>query len=258
MTVISPTRPVASASSAENLRVLIVEDVLTVAITMRASLQQVGMEVAIAQTGADAIDQKATFKPDVVLVDLELPDMNGIALVERFAAEGDCGLIVVTANDVAAMRVAGLDMGADDYIIKPAPPRELAARIQALHRRMNKPAAVRRLRIFVDPAQRCLIGREGERTLMTEAEMTALETLIDAAGTSVSRDWLSRVALKRPLNSADRAVDQLVMKIRRKIASLGASERVILSARRQGYVIAEPALFRVVQTTVSDGPAVHA
>jgi DNA-binding response OmpR family regulator len=234
--------------------VLIVEDILTVAVAMRASLQQAGMEIEIAQTGADAIEQKALFKPDIVLVDLELPDMHGIALVERFSGDGDCGVIVVTANDLAAMRVIGLETGADDYIVKPAAPRELAARIQALHRRMNKPAAVRRLRIFVDPAQRCLIGREGERTLMTEAEMTALETLIDAGGASVSREWLSRVALKRPLNSDDRAVDQLVMKIRRKIAALGASERVILSARRQGYVIAEPALFRVVQTTMSDGP----
>jgi DNA-binding response OmpR family regulator len=253
--IISKSRPVPE-KAIETVRVLIVEDVRTVAVAMSASLQQFGMEVEIAVNGAQAVERKASFKPDVVLVDLELPDINGISLVERFAAEGDCGVIVVTANDVSAMRISGLDTGADDYIVKPAAPRELAARINALHRRMNKPASVRRLRIFVDPAQRCLIGQDGQRTLMTEAEMTALETLIDAAGSSVSREWLSRVALKRPLNSDDRAVDQLVMKIRRKIASLGASERVILSARRQGYVIAEPALFRMVQATVMDSPPI--
>src|SRR5258708_13079622 len=106
---------------------------------MRASLQQGGMEIEIAQTGADAIEQKALFKPDIVLVDLELPDMHGIALVERFSGDGDCGVIVVTANDLAAMRVVGLETGADDYIVKPPPPPQLPPHIHALHPRTHHP-----------------------------------------------------------------------------------------------------------------------
>jgi len=228
------------------LRVLIVEDIPTIAASMQAMLLQAGMDVGLAVSGAEAVEHKRSFQPEVILVDLDLPDMNGISLVERFAGEGDCGLIVVTANDHAAARVAGLETGADDYIVKPVPARELTARIRAVHRRLSKSAEARQLRIFVDFTQRCLTGPTGTRTLLTEAESAALETLLDAAGTGVSRDWLSRVALKRPPHADDRAVDQLMMKLRRKLAEQGASERTILSARRQGYMIADPSLFRMI------------
>lgn len=228
------------------LRVLVVEDVPTVAAAMRAALLQAGMEVETVTTGAEALASKDRFRPEIALVDLELPDMNGIKLVEAFARDGDVGVLVVTSNDEIGMRVAGLETGADDYIVKPVPARELVARIQAVHRRMSKPPAARRLRIFVDHTQRTLIGNSGDKTLLTEAEMAALDTLLEAGGASVSREWLSRVALKRPLHAEDRAVDQLVMKLRRKLTEHGASARVILSARRQGYIIADPSLFRVL------------
>ena len=236
------------------LRVLLVEDIPTVAATMRAALLQAGMDVEVVLTGAEALAAKDRFRPDIALVDLDLPDMNGITLVEAFARDGDLGVIVVTANDEIGVRVAGLDTGADDYIVKPVPARELIARIQAVHRRMSKPPAARRLRIFVDHVQRVLIGNSGARTPLTEAELAALDTLVEANGASVSREWLSKVALKRPLHSEDRAVDQLVMKLRRKLTEHGASPRVILSARRQGYVIADPSLFRVLPALVqADG-----
>lgn len=239
-------RQKAASKTTSALRVLIVEDIPTIAASMQAMLAQAGMDVDIAVTGAEALERKLNFRPEVILVDLDLPDMNGIALVERFAGDGDCGLIVVTANDHAAARVAGLDTGADDYIVKPVPARELTARIHAVHRRLNKPPAARRLRIFVDFARRSIAGNDGASTQLTEAESAALETLLDAAGAGVSRDWLSRVALKRPPHAEDRAVDQLMMKLRRKLASHGGPGRIILSARRQGYTIADLSLFRVV------------
>lgn len=228
------------------LRVLLVEDVPTVAAAMKAALLQAGMEVEAVVTGADALLAKDRYRPEIALVDLDLPDMNGIKLVEAFARDGDVGVLVVTSNDEIGMRVAGLETGADDYIVKPVPARELVARIQAVHRRMSKPPAIRRLRIFVDHTQRTLMGNSGNKSMLTEAEMAALDTMLEANGASVSREWLSRVALKRPLHAEDRAVDQLVMKLRRKLTEHGASPRVILSARRQGYVIADPSLFRVL------------
>jgi DNA-binding response OmpR family regulator len=252
----TPSRPAAARPVRKTmavpvqLRVLMVEDIPTVALTMRAALLQAGMEVEVVATGAEALTAKDRFRPDIALVDLELPDMNGITLVEAFARDGDLGVIVVTANDEIGMRVAGLDTGADDYIVKPVSGRELVARIQAVHRRMSKPPAARRLRIFVDHTQRVLIGNSGARTLLTEAELAALDTMLEANGASVSREWLSKVALKRPLHSEDRAVDQLVMKLRRKLTEHDASPRVILSARRQGYVIADPSLFRVLPALV--------
>ena len=230
-------------------RVLIVEDIAPVAAAVAAGLRSSGIVVELASTGMEAVERKADFRPDIVLMDLQLPDMNGLELVERFAREGDCGLIVVTANGDEAARVDGLDRGADDYLVKPVPMRELAARIRALYRRLTRrdmqaPPAMS-TQIVLDQAHRCLIGLSGGQTALSEAEFTALETLLDADGAPVSRDWLGRVALKRPLHPDDRSVDQLVLKLRRKLASSGASERTILSARRQGYVIPDPTLFRV-------------
>lgn len=235
-----------SPAVAAQVRVLIVEDIRTVAATVQALLLQAGMEVELAETGAEAWERKDSFRPDIALIDLGLPDVVGFELVARFAQAGDCGIILLTANDQESSRVMALETGADDYLVKPTPPRELVARIRALHRRMARPQVDRRLRIYIDSAQRCVIGQNGSRTVLTEAEMSALETLLDAGGVSVSREWLSRVALKRPLHADDRSVDQLVMKLRRKLTLQGASDRIILSARRQGYVIADPSLFRAM------------
>jgi len=253
---IGPNRPMApdrridlrptSRKPAPGIRVLVVEDVRSMAVAVQSVLLQAGMEVEIAGSGAEAWALKESFAPDIALIDLVLPDVDGFALVARFAAVGDTGLILLTATDEEAARVMALETGADDYMVKPAPARELVARIRALHRRLNRPQVDRMLRIHIDPAQRCLVGPGGARTALTEAEMSALDTLLDAGGMSVSREWLSRIALKRPLHADDRAVDQLVMKLRRKLATQGASDRTILSARRQGYVIADPSLFRTM------------
>lgn len=232
---------------------MIVEDSLTAAAAIEASLRADGMETERAPNGADAIGLKARFGPDVILVDLELPDVNGMSLVEHFAREGDCGVIVVTAHGEEQRRILGLETGADDYIVKPPVLPELAARIRALHRRVRRNEPVPEVEkepqpkfISVDASQRCLLGPANERTLLTEAEIAALETMLEADGTSVSREWLSRVALKRPLHAEDRSVDQLVLKLRRKLAVHTGTERTILSARRQGYVIPDPSRFRIL------------
>ncbi len=244
-------------------RVLIVEDIVPVAAAVASALRSADMAVELAATGLDAVARKAVFHPDIVLLDLQLPDMNGLDLIERFARDADCGLIVVTANGDETARVEGLDRGADDYLVKPVAMRELAARIRALYRRLTRidvrplgaaaPSAAAGVagQIVLDQAHRCLIGLRGEQTPLSEAEFTALETLLDADGAPVSRDWLGRVALKRPLHADDRSVDQLVLKLRRKLTSSGAAERTILSARRQGYVIPDPSLFRIAATTVA-------
>jgi two-component system OmpR family response regulator len=244
-------------------RVLIVEDIAPVATAVEAALRAVGMETERAGNGAEAIERKARFRPDIVLLDLQLPDVSGFSLVERFAHDGDCGIIVVTANSDETLRVEGLDRGADDYLVKPVPMRELGARIRALFRRLSRTeprdtaassTAQISTQIVVESAHRCLIGRQGERTLLSEAEFTALETLLDADGAPVSREWLGRVALKRPLHADDRSVDQLVLKLRRKLTASGAAERTILSARRQGYVIPDPTLFRLASPTMVPRP----
>ena len=242
-----PNADPAASRAHGRLRVLIVEDNATVAAVLQAGLHQAGMQTELAQSGAEAIMRGGEFHPEIVLIDLQLPDIDGLDLVRRFAEQGGVGVIVVTQTDDEATRIAGLDTGADDYVVKPVRVRELAARIRALKRRMRNPDAPRPGVIVVDPARRCLSGGAPKPTSLTEAELTALETLLDAEGASVSREWLSRVALKRPLHGEDRAVDQLILKLRRKLAAQGAEGRTILAVRHQGYVIADSTMFHTAQ-----------
>jgi DNA-binding response OmpR family regulator len=232
------------------LRVLVIEDTASVATAIQSALRQAGMQAEIAPTGEAAIALHDSFQPDILLVDLGLPDMDGLELVARFANIGGGGIIVITANGEEATRVQGLETGADDYIVKPLALRELVARVRAVHRRVRHitltqaaQAQIPAPRVTVDPTRRELRGQAPSPTLLTEAEFIALTALIEADGGAVSRDALSRAALRRTLHSDDRSVDQLILKLRRKLSEQGASPRTILSARSQGYLIADPSLF---------------
>jgi DNA-binding response OmpR family regulator len=224
------------------LRVLIVEDTPAVAVTLQAGLHAAGMTTDLAETAAEAVARKAGFRPEVVLIDLALPDGAGFALAERFAASGDCGVIVIATGGEEAGRIPV----ADDYVMKPVRMHELLTRLRVVHRRRLRPAERLSGAITIDRARRNLVGPNGEITPLTEAELTALETLLDAEGASVSREWLSRVALKRELRAEDRSVDRLVLELRRKLEAQGATARVILSVRRQGYVLPDARPFHSV------------
>jgi len=224
------------------LRILIVEDTPAVAVALQAGLHAAGMTTDLAETAAEAIARKASFWPDIVLIDLGLPDHAGFTLVEQFATAADCGVIV--AADSA--EETGRGAGADDFVVKPVRMQELASRIRAVYRRKQRPAERRSGAIIIDRARQRLIGPNGDATVLTEAELAALETLIDAEGATVSREWLSRVALKRELRADDRSVDRLVLGLRHKLAAHGATARVILSVRRQAYVLPDTRPFDIV------------
>ncbi len=238
--------------SHETLRVLVIEDSAGIAATIQVSLRLAGMEVEIAPTGEAAIALFDSLNPDIVLVDLGLPDMDGLELVARFANIGGSGIIVITANDAETTRVQGLETGADDYVVKPLAMRELVARVRAVRRRVGQTeqaqdAAPVAEGLVIDHARRLLRGESEAPTLLTEAEYLALVHLLEAAGASVSRDELSVVALRRNLHSDDRSVDQLVLKLRRKLTEQGASPRSILSVRGQGYLIADASVFQAAE-----------
>lgn len=227
------------------MRVLVVEDVATVAAVIESALRSASMEAVCVPTSKLALTALEAFHPEIVLLDVSLPDGNGTELVAPFLAAG-CGVIMVTASGAESERVRALDLGADDYIVKPVQVHELAARIRAVHRRLQGRTVQgeRSARIRFDLPMRRLIGPNQTSSDLTEAETLALECLVDAAGSAVSREWLSRVALRRPIHAEDRSVDQLVLKLRRKLSSLGCPERTILSVRRQGYIISDPGLFQ--------------
>jgi DNA-binding response OmpR family regulator len=231
-------------------RVLLTEHPTQFAAALATTLRAAGMEVEIAASQAEAVRLLDRFQPAIVLLHAEGPPATWLDRIPTLSHGGDCGVIVILAEDSPMARIDGLNRGADDVISRDVPPGELAARVRAVLRRVQRSSALLGYeppsQVVLDPAHRCLIGSQGERTLLSEAEFVALETLLDADGAPVSREWLGRVALKRPLHSEDRSVDQLVLKLRRKLAASGASERTILSARRQGYVIPDPSRFRSI------------
>ena len=239
-------------------RVLLVEHPTPLAATLAAALKASAMEVEIAASMAEALHLLDRFHPGIVLLHSDGSALLGPDRISLVSRGGDCGVIVLLAEDGEAARIEHLDRGADDVLWARAPLGEVAARVRAVHRRVARPQTLLAIEppapVMLEPAHRCVIGAQGERAALSEAEFVALETLLDADGAPVSREWLGRVALKRPLHSDDRSVDQLVLKLRRKLVSVGASERTILSARRHGYMIADPTLFRILGPAAAAGP----
>jgi two-component system OmpR family response regulator len=243
------------ADAAPAPTVLLLEHAAPAGAVIAAGLREVGMEVVVARWDAEPLALRDRFHPEIVLLDMPTPTAVGFQQIERLAEDGACGIIVLLGSEAEPHRVESLDRGADDVLVRPVPLRELAARVRAVWRRVARgPApwpAAGSGQIMLDVARRCLVGPRGELTPLSEAEFVALETLLDADGAPVSRDWLGRVALRRPLYSEDRSVDQLVLKLRRKLSAAGATERTILSARRQGYVIPDPSRFRTATRTAA-------
>ena len=233
-----------------NPKVLLIEDDEAVAQAMVRGIERSGMSVALAGTGAKGMSLKQTFNPDVVLVDLELPDTNGVDLIGWFAEQRGCGVIVVSGMGEEADRVVGLELGADDYIVKPPRMREMIARIRAVHRRVNRREESRlspknREVVSVGPIRinvvlRAVTNSEGKRIPLTSAEFTLLEALAAANGQAVSRDTLSEAALRRPWRPEDRSVDQLVFSLRQKLPPDEGGGTLIHSIRGAGYLLRAP------------------
>jgi DNA-binding response OmpR family regulator len=236
-----------------NPRVLLIEDNPAVAETLQKFIERSGMRTAWAQTGARAVELKHSFMPDVVLVDLELPDTSGVALIGWLLQSQDCGIIVVSARGDEAERIVGLELGADDYIAKPPQLREMVARIRAVHRRSHlrarargaqPPAPVPEMYPVeigpwrIDLQRRTVANAYGQLLPVTAAEFATLQELVLAHGEPVSRERLSEVALRRRWQPEDRSIDQLIFTLRRKLGDGEGGSRIIRSVRGAGYVLA--------------------
>jgi len=218
-------------------RVLVVEDDADIADVLRRSLRNEGYEVKTSADGVEALDIAAGFLPDLVVLDLGLPRLDGIEVCRRLRMEGDVPILMLTARSETEDRVSGLDSGADDYLVKPFERRELLARIRALLRR-RPPRGTASMQVgdlTLNPDSREV--RRGEREIeLTNREFELLEFLIRNERLVVSRERLLDEVWGYDPMAATNTIDVFISNLRRKLEA-GGESRLLHTKRGAGYVL---------------------
>jgi two-component system torCAD operon response regulator TorR len=223
--------------------VLIVEDEPVTRAKLAAYLTGEGFQVSEA---ADAKDMKAIVSrtvPDVVLLDINLPDESGLILARELRAKSSVGIILVTSRQDETDRIVGLEIGADDYITKPFNPRELAVRVRNLQRRVAPSMAAERSATGIhnfagwrlDCDARQLTSPTGELVRLTRGEFDVLAALARNAGRALTRDQLLDLTQHDGEAVIDRTIDVLVGRLRRKIEADSRHPSIILTVHGVGY-----------------------
>jgi two-component system, OmpR family, copper resistance phosphate regulon response regulator CusR len=224
------------------VRVLVVEDERKLAQVLKAALEAEHYDVAVAVTGEDGFFQANAEAFDLVVLDLMLPGRSGLEILQTLRQRQlQTPVLILTARDGVDDRVLGLDLGADDYLVKPFALPELLARIRALLRR-GRPSEVFRLKaadLELDLVTRRVV--RGERPVeLTAREFELLEYLLRHSGHLVSREMLAREVWKEPRRATplDNVIDVQITRLRKKV-DLEGSARLIHTVRGVGFVLRE-------------------
>jgi DNA-binding response OmpR family regulator len=226
-------------------RILVVEDEARIAEVVQQYLERDGYMVVRAATGGDALDAAARRRPDLVVLDLGLPDMSGEDVCRRLREGSDVPIIMLTARDAEEDLVRGLQLGADDYVTKPFSPRELTARVRALLRRAQadtEPQAdvLERAggRLVIDDARR-RVTLDAEVVDLTESEFRLLRTLARFPGRVYSRFELIDKVQGYDFEGYERTIDAHVKNLRRKLGEDARAPRMVKTVYGRGYAFAE-------------------
>ncbi len=224
-------------------RVLIIEDQVKIVHWLTTFLEQANFEVLSALDGATGLQIARSEQPDVIILDLMLPDMDGLDVCRILRQRSDVFIVMLTARVEEADRLIGLELGADDYVTKPFSPREVVARIRALLRRAHgalttQPRALTFGPLSLDPVRRtCALG--DNPVALTPTEFAILETLMRQPGIPFTRERLITEALGYDYAGYERTVDVHIRNLRRKIESNPQEPRFILTVFGVGYRFAE-------------------
>ena len=221
-------------------RVLLIEDDARLAEMVSEYLGEAGFRVSVAGEGRSGLERLAREPFDALVLDLMLPDMDGLELCRQLRAKSDLPLLMLTARGDAADRIVGLEIGADDYLPKPFQPRELLARLRAILRRGKgaaaKPLRFGRLEIDRDSRSASL---DGKACSLTGYQFALLVALAENAGRVLSRELLMDFVKGEPLEAFDRSIDVHVSRIRAAIEDDPKKPRRIITVRGAGYVFAK-------------------
>ena len=218
-------------------RVLVVEDDVSIADVLRRTLRQEGHEVRSAADGVEALEMAEDFVPDLVVLDLGLPKLDGVEVLKRLRASSDVPILILTARTETDDRVEGLDSGADDYLVKPFERKELLARLRALMRRRpprgSAALTVGDLRLNPDTRE---VTRGGRAIELTNREFELLEFLMGNERLVVSRERLLEEVWGYDPLAMTNTIDVFISNVRRKLEA-GGEPRILHTKRGAGYVV---------------------
>ena len=227
--------------SAAREEIHILEDDPLVAATVARALEEYGFATRWFRTAGELLAAVARKAPPLAVVDLGLPDRDGMDVVRELRQSADCGVLILTGRDVLSDRVLGLELGADDYVVKPFEPRELVARIRSILRRRSQPAAAgkaRRLARFeawrYDPASLTLTAADGSEEILGAPEARLLLCFLEHPNRVLSREQL---AANPDLSPLDRSIDVRVSRLRKRLDDDTQSPRLIKTVYGAGYVL---------------------
>ena len=226
-----------SSGNGASGRILVVEDDEAIADVVRRALRQEGHEVRSAADGVEALSLSEEFVPDLVILDLGLPRLDGVEVSKRLRAESDVPILILTARAEVEDRVEGLDSGADDYLVKPFELSELLARTRALMRR-RPPRGTASLTVGdlrLNPDTREVV--RGDRDIeLTNREFELLEYLMRNQKLVVSRERLLEEVWGYDPMSMTNTIDVFISNLRRKLEE-GGEDRILHTKRGAGYVV---------------------
>ncbi len=222
-------------------RILLVEDDARLAAMVAEYLGDAGLRITIAPNGEQGLARLAREPFDAAVLDIMLPDIDGLEVCRRLRATSDLPVLMLTGRGDAADRIVGLELGADDYLPKPFEPRELLARLRAILRRRGSGAQrgdlLRFGRLEIDRAARA-IRVDGKAAELTAYQFALLLALAEHAGRVMTRDALMDLMKGEPLEAFDRSIDVHISRIRAAIEADPKKPRRILTVRGAGYVFA--------------------
>lgn len=223
--------------------IYVVEDDADVARLIRGTLQDFGFDVSVCRTAADLLRRLARRAPDLCIVDLGLPDMDGMELVRQLQQRHDCGILILTGRGYVGDRVMGLELGADDYVAKPFDPRELVARVRSILRRTApsaaKPAAQSGVALFAgwrfNVGNNTLSVDGGAEWTLSTAEAQLLQAFLARPNRILSREQLLG---ERDVSPFDRSIDVRISRLRRKLEVDPMNPKLIRTVYGAGYLFA--------------------
>ncbi|MBQ7286177.1 MAG: response regulator transcription factor [Candidatus Gastranaerophilales bacterium] len=242
------TKDIQGEQADSKQKILVVDDEASIRRILETRLKMAGYNVVTAEDGEEAVELFNKTNPDIVILDVMMPKMDGYGVTREIRRVSDVPIIILTALGDVSERITGLELGADDYVIKPFSPKELEARVKAVLRRtVSKDITVPTGKttknvittgnIKIDTARR-QVYRKNERIRLTGMEFSLLELLVNNSGTAYSRnEILQHVWAYPPDHRIDtRVVDVHISRLRSKLETDPANPELILTARGIGYM----------------------